>query len=393
MKKSEYYSSGEFARKARVTQRAIRYYDKHDILKPTLVTESGTRFYTDEDFARLQQILLLKYLGFSLADIRQMTINDADYHYLASSLRIQRKLIQDKIEQMQLVEKAIEDTSSAIEENHDIDWEKMLDLIHLTGMEKSLKNQYQDASNISSRINLHQLYSQNPQGWFQWIYEQCDISDNMRILEIGCGDGSFWTINADKLPSNIHIILSDISEGMIRDARREIGSTDGRYSFANFDCHKIPYPQNSFDLVIANHVLFYCMDISTVFEEVYRVLKPGGHFICSTYSEKHMAEISQLVTDFDDRIVLSADKLYEQFGLDNGAEQLRHHFKETELRRYQDELIVPDADPLISYILSCHGNQNQYIISNYKDFRTHVSKKIKRGFHITKDAGIFLGQK
>ena len=59
MKKPGYYSSGEFARMAHVTLRTIRYYDKHDILKPTWVSESGARFYTDEDFARLQQILLL----------------------------------------------------------------------------------------------------------------------------------------------------------------------------------------------------------------------------------------------------------------------------------------------------------------------------------------------
>ena len=65
MKKDGYYSSGEFARMAHVTLRTVRYYDKQDILKPSLVTESGARFYTDEDFARLQQILLLKYLGFS----------------------------------------------------------------------------------------------------------------------------------------------------------------------------------------------------------------------------------------------------------------------------------------------------------------------------------------
>ena len=62
MKKDGYYSSGEFARMAHVTLRTVRYYDKQDILKPSLVTESGARFYTDEDFARLQQILLLKYL-------------------------------------------------------------------------------------------------------------------------------------------------------------------------------------------------------------------------------------------------------------------------------------------------------------------------------------------
>lgn len=40
----------------------------------------------------------------------------------------------------------------------------MLHLIHLTGMEKSLKTQYQNASNISARIRLHEMYSQNQSG-------------------------------------------------------------------------------------------------------------------------------------------------------------------------------------------------------------------------------------
>ena len=106
MKKDGYYSSGEFARMAHVTLRTIRYYDKQNILKPSYVTESGARFYTDEDFARLSQILLLKYLGFSLDDIREMTIDDSDYHFMENSLNIQLKLVRDRIEQMQLVEKA-----------------------------------------------------------------------------------------------------------------------------------------------------------------------------------------------------------------------------------------------------------------------------------------------
>lgn len=95
---------------AHVTVRTIRYYDSHDILKPSFVNESGARFYTDEDFTRLQQILLLKFLGFSLNDIKNMTIGDMDYHFLSDSLEVQLKLVRDKIEQLQLVEKAIEDT-------------------------------------------------------------------------------------------------------------------------------------------------------------------------------------------------------------------------------------------------------------------------------------------
>lgn len=393
MKKTGYYSSGEFARMAHVTLRTIRYYDKQDILKPSFVSEAGARFYTDEDFARLQQILLLKYLGFSLDDIREMTIDDADYHFMLNSLNIQLKLVQDRIEQMQLVEKAIKDTSEAIREEHTIDWNQMLNLIHLTGMEKSLKNQYQNASNISARINLHSLYSQNLQGWFPWIYEQLEIRPGMQVLELGCGDGTLWTSNIEHLPDNVSFTLSDISDGMLRDARRAIGTEDLRFSFQVFDCHRIPYAAESFDLVIANHVLFYCEDISQVCREVKRVLKPNGRFVCSTYGKNHMVEVSQLVQGFDGRIALSADKLYERFGMENGSTILEPYFSEHEWRKYEDWLLVPEPEPLISYVLSCHGNQGQYIAERYKEFRAYVKRKTDVGFRITKEAGIFLCKK
>ena len=392
MKKPGYYSSGEFARMAGVTLRTIRYYDKQNILKPSLVSEAGARFYTDEDFARLQQILLLKYLGFSLDDIREMTVADSDYHFMLDSLKIQLKLVQDRIEQMQLVEQAIKDTTESIQEEHTVDWSRMLNLIHLTGMEQSLKNQYQNASNISSRINLHSLYAQNPKGWFPWIYEQCQIRPGMKILEVGCGDGTLWLQNKDRLPADIQVALSDVSEGMLRDARRALGTEDARFDFQVLDCQQIPYPENTFDLVVANHVLFYCDDLQTALAEIRRVLKPEGWLVCSTYGHDHMKEVSELVQEFDEHIVLAADKLYEKFGRENGTEILSSYFFDIELRTYEDCLIVPEPEPLISYILSCHGNQGQYIPERYREFFSYVKKKTDLGMKITKDAGVFIGK-
>lgn len=385
-----YYSSGEFARMAQITVRTVRYYDKQNILKPSLVTPTGARFYTEEDFARLQQIMLLKYLGFSLEDIRELTVNDSDYSYLEHSLEQQQNLVRDRIEQLQLVEQAIGETVTEIRQQQNVDWNRMRKLIHLTGMENSLKTQYRNSTNISARIRLHRLFSSNKQGWFPWIYEQCQITEGMKILELGCGNGRLWIENKAKLPADCEIILSDISEGMIRDVRREQSLQDDRFSFAAFDCHAIPYEDASFDLVIANHVLFYCKDVDRVCSEVGRVLKPGGRFVCGTYGVAHMQEVSRLVTQFDDRITLSGENLYEHFGKENGAQALAPYFAEVDWQQYEDALIVTQAEPLIEYVLSCHGNQNQYILEKYNKFRKYVEGQIRNGYTITKDAGIFI---
>ncbi|MCI5731808.1 MAG: MerR family transcriptional regulator, partial [Eubacterium sp.] len=274
MKKEGYYSSGEFAKMAKVTLRTIRYYDKQNLLKPSYVNEHGARFYTDGDLMKLQQILLFKYLGFSLSEIREMTLDHPDRHVLLNSLDIQLKLVKDRMEQMQLVEQAIQETADTIRQEKQVDWHQMMELIHLTSMEKSLKNQYLDASNISARIRLHELYSRNGQGWFPWLFEQCQLRPGMKVLEIGCGDGTLWSANQKRLPESISVTLSDISEGMLRDARRNLSTIDNKeFSYVIADAHHLPFEEESFDLVIANHVLFYLDKLPDVLEEIRRVLK------------------------------------------------------------------------------------------------------------------------
>mgnify|MGYP000870477788 FL=1 len=103
-----------------------------------------------------------------------------------------------------------------------------------------------------------------------------------------------------------------------------------------------------------------------------------------------MQEINQLVSDFDSRIVLSADRLYTIFGLDNGCQLLNDDFKQIEKKIYKDSLIVDKAEPLIEYIMSCHGNQNQYLLDRYSSFKNFVSDRLSRPMHITKEAGIFV---
>lgn len=391
MPEEKFYTTGEFMKLTHVTKKTLRYYNEHDILKPAKVTEKGNRLYTDKELAQMQQILLLKYLGFSLSDIREMTINNTDAKFMANSLNLQLKLVQDRIEQLQLVASAIRDTTSALKNHQSVDWSQMREVVELTGMENSLKKQYQNASNISSRIDLHSLYSKNKKGWFPWIFEQCGMQPGMRILELGCGDGSFWIQNREKMPPECRVVLSDVSKGMVRDARRSVQNVNGTFSYKVFPCEQIPYGAETFDMVIANHLLFYCEDISAALREIRRVLKPGGVFICSTYGAKHMSEVSQLVQGFDDRIILSAHKLYQHFGKENGEEILEEFFDEIQWREYRDSLLVTDAQPLISYILSCHGNQNQFILEHYKEFQNYVKKQMgTEGFFITKESGVFV---
>ena len=73
--KPHFYSTSSFAQKASVTIRTLRYYDKVGLLSPSCHTESGYRLYTDPDLLHLEQILALKFLGWSLDEIKRFLQN------------------------------------------------------------------------------------------------------------------------------------------------------------------------------------------------------------------------------------------------------------------------------------------------------------------------------
>lgn len=190
------------------------------------------------------------------------------------------------------------------------------------------------------------------------------------------------------------IHLTDISEGMLNDAKVHLEEKDNiLYSIC--DCHYIPAREETYDIVIANHVLFYLKDIKLALREIYRVLKPGGYFYCTTYGKNHMKEIEQLVKEFEPRIALSDVNLYDIFGLENGKGILEEQFLDVHRIDYEDNLLVDKEQPLIDYILSCHGNQKDYIHDRYDEFRNFVKHKMDRNgaIRITKMAGMFRCKK
>lgn len=71
------YRIGQFAKLTGVTERTLRYYDKKGLLEPSLRDESGYRHYSKQDLFRLQKILTMKYLNFSLEDIAARLKDDA----------------------------------------------------------------------------------------------------------------------------------------------------------------------------------------------------------------------------------------------------------------------------------------------------------------------------
>ncbi|MEG0214963.1 MAG: class I SAM-dependent methyltransferase, partial [Hungatella sp.] len=133
---------------------------------------------------------------------------------IAHSLKLQKALIQKKIRHLTTMEQTLEDTSQILGNSGTVDWNNILNLIHITNMEHALVDQYKTAVNLSVRIELHRRFSHNPIPWFAWLASRMDIAGADRILEIGCGNGELWQQIAPEPVEKKKVFLTDLSAGM-----------------------------------------------------------------------------------------------------------------------------------------------------------------------------------
>lgn len=262
--------------------------------------------------------------------------------------------------------------------------------------EMFVKEQYQTSNNLDVRSYLHSKYSTNNYGWMKWLFDNMNFKHSCRVLELGCGNGALWSNNLYRVGSDWDIVLTDFSQGMLETAKDKIN--DIRFSFFKVDAQEIPFADDTFDIVIANHMLYHIPDRKKAIAEIKRVLKSGGSFYASTLGIKNMIEMSELVNNFDARIEYPMTSEIISFNLENGTEEIAEFFREVRVERYKDSLIITEAEPLINYVLSLKdfGNIAKILVDDkLVEFKRYIEEiiKVNGEIHITKDAGLFIVQK
>lgn len=250
-------------------------------------------------------------------------------------------------------------------------------------------DQYKDASNLDARVVIHQRFSTNSYGWFQWVFDTLlTLPENARILELGSGPGYLWKENIDRIPFDWNLTLSDLSAGMIDTAWRNLVVTGRAFQFKEIDAQSIPFEDESFDAIVANHMLYHVPDRPKAIAEIRRVLKPGGHLFATTVGKHHMKE----VMDWYARVHIS--KIWESFAnpftLENASAQLKPYFSSVALSRYEDNLHVTEIEPLLAYIRSgirVMELSEKELANLQHDLEKELKEKGK--IFISKDSGLF----
>ena len=247
--------------------------------------------------------------------------------------------------------------------------------------------QYRDASNLDARILVHQRFSTNGYDWQRWVFDRLDLPERCDILDLGCGPGSLWTENTRRIPAGWRIMMSDLSLGMVQQARRHLSHGHPHANTAVLDAQSLPFPSRHLDAVIANHMLYHIPDLDRALREIRRVLRSGGRLYASTNGAQHLRELRDLVATFcpeADCADVAAD-----FGLENGAALLSRQFTDIALHRREDGLVVTEPEPLIAYARSMMCQTA--LAQNLESFSRCVRQQISAhgAIRIRKDSGIF----
>ena len=155
-----------------------------------------------------------------------------------------------------------------------------------------------------------------------------------RILDAGCGSGDFGA-----LLTAPDVRCVDLSPAAV-DAARERGL---RAEVA--DVQNLPFPDGSFDVVVANWVLYHVHDRALAIAELARVLTPAGRFVGCYNAPGHLHELWSSVG-----VPVAAD----DFNADNGPGELERSFSRIQVREAHGEVLWETRERLQTYLDAYH---------------------------------------
>jgi len=130
------YSIGQLSKKTGVTIRTLDYYDEIGLITPSSSTEGGHRLYKDTDAMRLQQVLSLKYMGFSLQQIRKVL--EESTSTWEQSLEQQLKMIQRKQKHLEKLNHTVQAVLYSVQFEEDVKWPVIFEMIQLFNKETEI---------------------------------------------------------------------------------------------------------------------------------------------------------------------------------------------------------------------------------------------------------------
>ncbi len=182
----------------------------------------------------------------------------------------------------------------------------------------------------------------------RWVLNRNKWRGDETVLDVGSGAGDYYLLLRELYP-DVRYFGMDIAPAALalHPAQNELSRADAG---------SLPYADASFDVVMANHMLFHVADVTATLREFRRVLKPDGLLIAATNSVQTLPELQALLRRAIVLLGVSAKGQmppplpHHLFALENGTRQLARHFFAVVRYDLPSTLVFPSIEPVMTFL-------------------------------------------
>ncbi len=371
-------TSGEIAKKAGVSQKAVRLYDEKGLLKPADYSEGNYRLYDKESLVILEKIVALKTIGFSLEEIRDNLVA-GDAVDIEDALRIQLKEMEDRKYQTQKVIDAINRTLDR--KNGKLDWDDVADMVRNISLDQKADEHHWDALKHTSK----------EQDWYEKIFEMLEIGNGERVLDLGCGYAKLWRNNWSRIPEgtgilgyDIHGSWADDFEKYVKENKKDLpDGVDIKVVFEDLEGDKAWKQidkEKRFSLVIAHYLNFELKDPEKLIERASKAVAKGGRFsINGPAVNRWKLYFKSVFDEIGLKASFVGDMIREETKVqDECDEMLGKYFTRVEKKEVSNRWHYDNSADIIDKMKAVFEGDEKFISDNEKKLAAYFDKKIKK---------------
>tara|TARA_B100000161_G_C33554691_1_gene417226 strand:- start:1010 stop:1717 length:708 start_codon:yes stop_codon:yes gene_type:complete len=169
-------------------------------------------------------------------------------------------------------------------------------------------DQYDLMNDIMS-LGVHRKWKRN-------LINMMNPSSNKNLIDVACGTGDIAKLFLESVDENSDITCVDPNIGMVKKGKKKLK----RFKNINWiisSAENLPIDSNKFDFYTISFGLRNTKDLNKTLKEAYRILKPGGRFLCLEFSKIHNSSLDYIyktyskLIPFIGKVVIGEREPYE----------------------------------------------------------------------------------
>ena len=214
---------------------------------------------------------------------------------------------------------------------------------------ENVRTYYEDPTLLRDRQQTYAV-PLSGQNFAEWVLDLVDLRAHSDVLDAGAGVGRFTIPIARRLAGGpARVVATDLFSGMLETIARAGAEQGLTVETRVADIQALPFDADSFDLVLANHVLYHLPDIDRGVRELARVTRPTGTLVATTNADDIPVAVVDLHVAALRRIGIAAEPDEPStFSLRNGERVLREAYDDVRLHTFRDQQVFPDTAALAS---------------------------------------------